>query len=99
MTTRSTKPRNFGGRKYTLENVEFPYSKIRRDKMRELKICINASFRMKDFTQVPGAVEHGEPVKGGRCQRCCDVHAKSRKPYASRFGESAYVDGTKVASE
>lgn len=80
---------NTGGRKYTIEQVRHPSSKIRRDKMRDLKICINASYVMDPTKSQPvrrmGMVEHGPPVRGGKCKRCCDVHARSQKPYVSKF--------------
>lgn len=65
--------------------VAHPKMKERRDRMRELGICINASLIIA--TKADGSlrappllisgkprVEHGPVVKGGKCQRCLDVH-------------------------
>lgn len=43
------------------------YSKTRRDANRADGRCINASRSGR------GKVQHGEVVRGGRCQRCLDV--------------------------
>jgi hypothetical protein len=59
-------------------------AKVRRARMRELGICINASLAIATESPRrtrPPRVEHGPPVPGkrhGKCQRCVDIHAKSR---------------------
>jgi hypothetical protein len=70
--------------------VKHPKSKERRDRMRELGICINASFllpRPDGTPRKPPAfnrpmVEHGPVVAGGKCQRCIDVHKLSEQSRA-----------------
>lgn len=65
------------------QEVLYPDVKLRRDKMRDLEICINASYIFSPNARPPvrtkPRVEHGKPVRGGKCQRCLEVHAKSRK--------------------
>jgi len=71
--------------------IKHPQSKVRRDMMRALRICINGSFVVPPPPTEPGKpqppqsrpptitsrpiVQHGPAVRGGRCQRCLDVRA------------------------
>lgn len=63
--------------------VLHPKHKERRDAMRALGICINASYVMPRadgrFSTSPRKqrIEHGPVVKAGKCQRCLDVHKQS----------------------
>jgi hypothetical protein len=73
--------------------IRHPKSKIRRDMMRALGICINGHFivppppsengepqkanRAPTISHRP-IIEHGPAVKGGRCQRCIDARDKSK---------------------
>lgn len=55
----------------------------RRALLRRFGICINGSLPLVLLAARRSSkprVEHGPPVKGkgGRCQRCADIHAKSR---------------------
>lgn len=61
--------------------VRFPQAKKRRDEMRRLEICINGSYSLPPKPGRPPRrpstrpmIEHGKPVKAGKCQRCCDLH-------------------------
>jgi hypothetical protein len=50
-----------------------PKSKTRRDMLRAVRRCINGPV---DPTNRRGTIEHGPVVRGGKCQRCLDVHTK-----------------------
>ena len=43
-----------------------------RDRKREAGVCINGP--LPDGKRL-SAVEHGAPIRGGKCQRCIDMHA------------------------
>lgn len=49
--------------------------KIRRDALREAQRCINGP--REGFVGARGVV-HGEVVRGGKCQRCLDVHGRKK---------------------
>lgn len=57
----------------------FDGQKRRREIMRLLRICINASFSEYQRSPRPSAIEHG-PVVGdsGKCERCVQVAKESR---------------------
>lgn len=51
------------------------YAQSRRNKLREAGLCINGPLV---GNVGHGGVVHGPVVKSGRCQRCLDVHKRSR---------------------
>jgi len=57
-----------GGAFRTDETVRLA-AKVRRDELRALGLCINASLKTTNRAKVV----HGEVVQAGRCQRCLDV--------------------------
>lgn len=74
---------------YGVRVIADPKGKIRRDKLKELGICINGQLpedaRSGRLFERP-LVEHGPPVtKGGKCQRCVDVHKKSYRRARERL--------------
>ena len=65
------------------KRVLHPELKIQRDKLRAENRCINGP---RDPAMAAGraqGVVHGDVVRGGKCQRCIDVHS----------GERAAVEG------
>lgn len=86
--------------------IRHPKSKIRRDMMRALKICINGSFVVPPPPPEPGqpqkaqgrpptithrpVAQHGPAVKGGRCQRCIDVR-KGLEPTVPAIVDVVYT--------
>lgn len=55
--------------------VLHPSAKVRRDALRQAQRCINGPTV---GTIGAGGVEHGPVVRSGKCQRCIDVHRRSR---------------------
>ncbi len=69
------------------KNKRLAQVKVRRDAMRALEICINGSYSLPLAPGKPPRkpnrwrrprVEHGKPVKAGKCERCVAQHRKSR---------------------
>jgi hypothetical protein len=52
------------------QHIDYMTNKTRRDARRAARTCINSGPSSR--------IVHGEVVKAGRCQRCVDVHARSR---------------------
>lgn len=72
-------------------------AKRRRQRMRDLGICINASLVIAlqpSRVTRPPRVEHGPPVPGakhGKCQRCVEIHAKSRDNWKKPRATDPYL--------
>lgn len=49
--------------------------KTRRDELRDAEVCINGP---KNGNVGARGVTHGPVVRGGKCQHCIDVHARTR---------------------
>lgn len=48
----------------------WPRAYALKERRRDENICLNGGPRSK--------VEHGPVTRGGKCQRCLDIHARSR---------------------
>lgn len=56
--------------------VKHPKLQMRRDRLRALELCINGPLPVGERrNRRVGAVQHGPVVKGGKCQRCLDIHS------------------------
>lgn len=77
-----------------LRPIRHPQAKVRRDAMRALEICINASYvlppkpgkkprRVSTTLRGKPRIKHGKVIKAGKCRRCLDVHESYRKMVAS----------------
>jgi len=51
---------------------EFPDLKLRRDELRARKLCINGPMTLVVLHA------HGPVIRGGKCQKCIDVHKAGR---------------------